>query len=1464
MKNWIASPLRVYLLIGTLAGAGIWAGRHLSVSLFPNVTKPVVGVTVSYPAITAEEFANSYGNYLEYLLAGINTPTLKIDHLTAQYGQNSVQYQIEFGWGNGAREANREVAAIVQAYAARMPSEMRDSVSTWSWNRATGFFAATFYSEKRSLEDLYTLLDPILKNELAKVPDAEERVLFNPSAKEVRVEIRPEAMAQFQIWPRDIEQSIRSGLEAFGAGALKLPRQTLPAESARPLQTLDDFQHLVVTNQQGKSVYLSDLAKIDHVPKTEFNRIFKTGGTPSLILWATPKSDGNVKRMSEDIRERLQKSAALWPDDVRYEVLVDPSEFIAGAVRHTFQEILIGSLLAVLILFLFIGSFRNTLTTAIEIPISMCLAFILMKLTGMNLNLVSLGGLALASGMNVDASVVVLENILRHLDRARLAGLHPNERLSVIVRAVKEVSFSVVASTLASIVVFLPLAYTSELAHAVLGDLARAVIFSHGFSALVALILVPTVRYHLLRRETRHIEVRSPIEPWLLKLEALYHRSLRAFLLRRNLQWATFAGLTALLVVLVFVVLPKLPRELIGEPDTDWLVLGVRPQNAVRIQQTEAIVDDLEDQVKAKFGSHVRGTFARVFGPEWGSLNVRLNDKRMMQKLRTQFQEAFPSNSKAQIDVSAWNPSELPIPHPRALKLVARGGTRPERLAAMRAAKQALEEKALFSSLWAEPDLERRDRLAITYSKERWAEIQRSRLNLTRADLFDLARLANESKRIGWFPWEGKNPDIVLSLPAKTVETEDDLEGLPIGVGQRIVPLRALIQFERKPAEPFPLRENQQEQYVLHGNVPAGQERTAESQRREARSVIDAVPRAPGVVLEMEDSEKELNTALDQLTVAIGVSVFLIFLTMVLQFGSLASSCLVLVSIPLGMIGVILSLWVFNSSLSLNSALGVILLNGIAVANSILLVDFIRRGIAAGRPPLDAALEAGRSRLRPILITSLTTILAMVPVALGLGEGGRILQPLGIAVAGGLWVSTLLTLYLVPALQVLWLGRPRRAKVSAGLGAIVFVLVPAGVGLCGITPVAEAADARPFMSVVEAMVRRDPTVQSKREALEAVEWSALGKRATFLPTLSFSASRSTGTFSAWSGGLSAELNVFRFGADYFLWQQASDEVAAARSGLADVLLAQEQTALEALVLWIERSRERRINETVLELQRKSLEISRARFRRGMVPVQEVEKLEVDVTQAEIYLMDLDIALARARADLAQALGPAHEISGLSKEWMFENIAPVAAALLARALEESSVPAFQASELSLSAQADRLTRTQRLLLPSVSLTSAASATGSVPATVFDGSVWSVGLQATWPILDGLTRYTDYRSQVHTVGQYEQAMEQSRRNVRATWEKSRERFRISLASLEAREKSLKLSRKLYEDGVRRFQSGRVSANELFVEHRRWLDGELLYLRAMGEIHRSFGEYCHALGKSLNSCLSRVDKSILDEYR
>jgi HAE1 family hydrophobic/amphiphilic exporter-1 len=1023
--------MRVYLSLLVLALFGVWMGTRLPVSLFPNSAKPEVHVRLDFGSMDQEDFKSSYGGTIESRLRGIDSAGLKVEKLETDYGNTSADYDVEFQWGSDPQAALREATNLMNSTIAAYPKEVRDSLSTYIRSENSGFFAASFYSQTRSLDAVYHDLEPLLVPRLSEVADAKDAELWNPNHRNIVIELDPSRMASLQLTPQMVQTAIQNKTVGFGAGSIEIGDQNYPIVVRKPNVKVSDLASLRVDTPTGQSLLLGDIAKIEYRVDPAKTHVMKTSGAPSLILWASPKPGGNVKKMSEDILALIQRVKPRMPADVQYKILVDPSEFIRGAIENVFHEVLIGSLLAVAILFLFIGSLRNVVTAAIEIPLSMVLAFILMKFSGMNLNLISLGGLALASGMNVDASVVVMENIFRHLEKEEapkdFAG-----KLRIVVGAVREVRLAVIASTIASLVVFAPLAFTSALSYAVLGDLAKTVIFSHGFSAFVALLLVPTVRLHLMKhsKNPKADIGHSPIEGGLKKLETLYRGALGRFIESRRLQWGMGFFVFGALVGLFAFALPKLPKEVLGLPDTDWVMLGLNTQGNTIVRQMEGETEEVEARLLRKFGSEIRYTFTQIHGPNGSTIMARLKDKREMKSLWKRLEAEFKDGPNLRFWIDPWNPAELPLPNPPDLRIVVEGGAVEDRRATAESIMDALKEKKVLPSIWTIPD-----------SNKSKAIVLHPNLNLDSAltpyDLSDILRVATVGKTIHYMNVNREYADIVLRYPPGLVTTAEDLGSFPIGVGGRVVPLRALTDVKIEEQASGIHRENGRELYAIVGRKENSAEKTSD---RGYLKVADSVlgdwkahhPLPPGVSVQTEDAQVEVNDAIRQLSVAVGLSIAMILLTLIFQMGSFMNSLIVLVAIPLGFIGVLSSLLVFQSTLSLNSVLGVILLNGIAVANSIILVDFGDRRYRAGMSPKEAVTGAAAQRLRPILITSLTTILGMLPVALGFGQGGRILQPLGIAVSGGLWFSMSLTLFIVPALQVAWLNR--RANLETGRG----------------------------------------------------------------------------------------------------------------------------------------------------------------------------------------------------------------------------------------------------------------------------------------------------------------------------------------------------------------------------------------------------------------------------------------------
>jgi hydrophobic/amphiphilic exporter-1 (mainly G- bacteria), HAE1 family len=1020
-------PLRVYIILGALALWGIFSGLQLPISLFPNSSQITVSANIPTGSLSSQQFYEAYGRELEAGLQGLKVDDVSVKELRAEYRNQSTNYRITFEWGANPEKVISDISSLINTRFSGANDEIRRGISINSWNENRGFFAVSFYSPMRSLDDLYQTLEPMITPLQSKIEDAGDFGLWNPNRKEIAVNLSPEKMAQFEISTYQVQRAIQSSVVGLTGGTIRLGEKDYLIDLPKNVDTTELLSQIRVSSRGKAPIFLKDVAKITTGVSKDSRQKFKTSGVESLILFASPKEGGNIKKMADQVLAQMKILETQWPKDVEYKILVNPSEFINKSVQSVVHEVFLAAFLAVVVLFLFIGSFKNVITAAIEIPLSLLMAFILMRLAGMNLNLISLGGLALSAGMNVDASVVVLENIIRHFEKHK-ENLPYKEKVRIVAEAVNEVKLPIIASTLASLVVFFPLIFTQGLTHSLLGDLAKAVIFSHGLSAVVALILVPTIRLQLLSLGQK-LEAQSPIESLLHKLDKTYRGSLEFFLTNKLCQRIVFGMVILLLPLLIFLVLPRLDKEVIGKPDSDWLMVGISSPAFATVKQMESELESLELSINQNFGNEMLYTFTQIQGPHDGNIMIRMKHKEKIQQFVEKAEELYKNTATKFYWVDYWNPSELSIPDPPQYRLEITGGDPIKRLQAAQDIQGLILEKGIFDKVRVTPTADKEKEIRIRPFLNSGSESE----VLSKEELSHYLRVVTDGVYAERLFQKQQELPIYLRLNAADISSVEQLKALPVGFEGRLIPLGALAQISLEDRAPRIYRENQKSLIVLTGRLNKAQLSQTKVRKSQAEELIKKYkeqqnknsPDLPTLVEVQAD--KDLQQSLDQLKWAVAISILLVFLVMVVQLGDIVHSLLVLVAIPLGFIGVLVSLFVFKSTLSLNSGLGTILLNGIAVANSIILVDFIRKLHQEGKNAMTATIEASLARLRPILMTSLTTVLGMLPIALGFGEGGKILQPLGIAVCGGLWVSTLLTLYIVPALQYLYLSRKEKS-----------------------------------------------------------------------------------------------------------------------------------------------------------------------------------------------------------------------------------------------------------------------------------------------------------------------------------------------------------------------------------------------------------------------------------------------------
>jgi HAE1 family hydrophobic/amphiphilic exporter-1 len=1030
LKKIISSQLRVYLILAVLAFIGVIAGTKLPVSLYPNTSKPTINVSINYGGASARNFIRDFGSDFENQLKGITNTGNKVENVTGDYSAKSVSYKVDFAWGVNDKIAKKEVESIVNTAKSRLNKESADSVGVWAWNSNGGFLAISFYSDTKNLDQLYEYLNPILAPELSKISDAESATLWNPNSKEVLIRLDHQKMALLGLLPTQIYSAIETYKNSYSGSAIKVGEKNINLQINSLVNNMSDLNKILIPIGK-RFVYLGEISTITYANKSNVTKIFKTNGAPSLIVWANPKGGGNVKKMSEDIIEMIKSKKDIISKDVHYRILVDPSEFIRSSINNVFKEVLLAALLAVFILYLFVGNLKNVITAAIEIPLSMVLAFIMMKVTGMNINLISLGGLAIASGMNIDASVVVLENIFRHQEIALKMGktkLSIAESMQLIVKATREVALPVFVSMITTLVVFIPLAFTSNLTSAILGDLAKAVIFSHGFSAFVALTLVPTIRFQLLKKGK--IEINKPvIDKPLKKFEKTYLSLLENILGSTKKKIALLLVPIILVIGLATIIIPSLPKEIVGKPDSDWMIVSATNRMTTSVREMENFAEEVENRALTKFGEYIRYTFVQIRSEKRGTIMLRLKDKKHMDTLWKKLEKEFDNGPGVFFWVGPWNPAELPIPNPPHLEMQVTGKDFEQTKNSTDVLKNFIKDTKIYKRTHTNPDVRAKESIVMTPYEYIWRNMKKEGVRLDFANVLEISRLMSSGKALNSIPVKGTSTPILIKYDKKFINSVDGLKSFPIRIKDKVIPLSGLVDIKRKKLTNSILRENGQEQFIVSARLERGKENESDEAlatfTKEYEKNKEKLA-AAGVAISFNDAQKVMTDAMSQLQVALAASLLLVFFVLLLQFQNIKNALVVMTAIPLGLIGVLISLYVFKSNLSLNSVLGIILLNGIAVNNSILLVDFSNDLYHKGMTALTAVVEASRKRLRPILITSITTILGMLPIALGMGDGGKILQPLGIAVSGGLFISTALTLVVVPTLQLYVLERTKR------------------------------------------------------------------------------------------------------------------------------------------------------------------------------------------------------------------------------------------------------------------------------------------------------------------------------------------------------------------------------------------------------------------------------------------------------
>jgi multidrug efflux pump len=996
----IRRPVLASMVSLALVLFGAIGYTRLAVREFPDVDPPIVSVSTELPGANPQVVESAVTDILEEELSTVEG----LRTLTSSSAEGFSNITLEFNLERGVEAAAQDVRDKVARIRGRLPEDVREPVVAKQEADAQPFFWLALSGENYDLLQLSDIGDRLVKSRLQTLPGVGQARIFGERRFSMRVWLSASELSARGLTVQDVQQAIRSRNVEVPAGRIESDRREFTVRSLGELKTPDEFAELVVSNTNGVLVKLKDLGRVELGAEDERSALrFK--GTSAVAIGVVRQSKANIIQVAAGIRQELPKIQESLPPGVKLDIAFDESIFVSRSIREAEDTLILAGLLVVIIIFVFLRNLRATIIPGLAIPTSIVATFAIMYFLGFSINNFTLLALTLAIGIVVDDAIIVLENAYRHQEEL---GESPEE---AAVNGTREIGFAVIATTISLVAVFTPLAFLKGSTGRLFNEFGIAVAGAVVVSGFVALTLTPMLCARILRVPQRHGALYRVLESGFNALAAGYSRSLRSALRHR---WAV-VGMVVLLTLGAAFVFRTLKREFVPAEDKGWfLSIIIAPEGSSLAytdgyqRRAEAILDKTKD-VDSYFSVVNIGD-----GVSRGIIFTNLVDfarrTRPIQEIIGEVQGnyfgipgvfAFANNPPA----FGWGSPVNFVIGNSDFDLLVKGN---DTLLA-----RARQVKGLLN---VDSDLRvNKPELTVNFDRDRAED-----LGVPVGDVATTLQVLLGGNRTSTFTRNNKQYDVIVQLDPRARATPSDMTGLYVrGRGGELIKLDALASVKEGVGARELNHFNRVRSSTLTASLAPGFTlgEAIDSLNRIANEVL---PKASNTALAGES--RELEESGSSLYFAFLLALLVVFMVLASQFESLVHPFTVLLAVPLAVTGALFTLKLAGATLNLYSQIGMILLIGLVTKNSILLVEYINQLKERGLETVPAALEAGRIRLRPILMTSVSTVMGAVPIAFGLGAGSISRRPLGYAIVGGVLFSTLLTLYVVPAVYVIFDG----------------------------------------------------------------------------------------------------------------------------------------------------------------------------------------------------------------------------------------------------------------------------------------------------------------------------------------------------------------------------------------------------------------------------------------------------------
>ena len=1007
----VRRPVTTYMVVLIVLILGGISFLKIPIDLMPEITFPTVTVSTNYENVNPQEIETLVVEPIEKAVSSVEG----VEGVSSVSVEGRSQIRVSFTWGTDLDSAASDMRAKIDRIRDDLPRDAESPIITKYDVNASPIVYIGISADMDPIS-LRTFVENQIQYRIERVSGVASAEIRGGLKREIHVNLSLDKMKALGLSPADIVSTLRAENVNLPAGHFDRAHLEVTVRTLGEFTSLDQVRNTVVTLRGGRPVYLKDVAEVVDSYE-EVDNVVRLNGRNAVVLRVRKQPTANTVAVSDGVKREIDR---INQDhrEVKVQALRDKARYIRNAIRNVSIAALWGGALAILILLFFLRNFRSAFVIATAVPISIVATFALMYFQGFTVNIMSFGGLALGIGLLLDNSIVVLENVFRHRERGA-------EKREAVLKGTGEVAGAITASTLTTLAVFLPLLFVPGTAGILFKQLAWVVFFSLATSLIVALTIVPVMTYQLLGAPLRDrqggfmgglfdLGKRS-----LSGMDKSYHALLGWALARRA---TVFLSAFALLVSSLFLY-PSIGREFMPQADEGEVRIVAEMEEGANIEKMdetfrklETVVDRNATETHDTF-THLGRTGWRARGKNKGHVHVwfgprntrQRSDKEIARDLRSKVQSVPGVKARVRSRSGLFVFRHLGLTEDDNLEVILRGHDLGVGRLLARQVKEKMEQVEGIAGvrinrqggqpeMGLQIDREKAANLGIPVSTI--ARALETSLGGTRATLYReggdefniLVRLAQRDRR---------GLDTILDLT------------VPTGSG-KLVPLKNLVRLEEGKGTMEIHRLNQERIITVSGEVigrdMGGAMEELQASLRELRLPTDFSILFGGDYREQQEAFQELQLGLL-------LALVLVFIVMAAQFESFLDPLIIMFSVPFATIGILLVLVLTGTTLNVNSFIGIIMLAGIVVNNAIVLVAYINLKVQEdGMSVREAVLYGGRIRLRPILMTTLTTVLAMVPLAVGLGEGSEVQAPLARVVIGGLTTSALITLVLIPVL----------------------------------------------------------------------------------------------------------------------------------------------------------------------------------------------------------------------------------------------------------------------------------------------------------------------------------------------------------------------------------------------------------------------------------------------------------------